>query len=183
MACVLVTGLRRGEGGEEVRGGGAPRARRRGGDLGDGRRQHPRPARPHRGHPSCRHGQSTYTTHFTYERVHARVAQLGFLARKVWSARCVCVGAEVSAVGVRARRGQGAAGGGGAEVLRGEAAGAAGGGGVGRAVHLHLLQLHRRLALPRQHAPVRAAAAARPLPDLRRRRRQRYVVHAHACAA
>lgn len=53
-------GPRRRERRREVRGDGAPRARRRGGDLGDGRRQHPRPARPHQSHPSRRHRQGTH---------------------------------------------------------------------------------------------------------------------------
>uniref|UniRef100_A0A453IGK0 NmrA-like domain-containing protein n=1 Tax=Aegilops tauschii subsp. strangulata TaxID=200361 RepID=A0A453IGK0_AEGTS len=85
---------------------------------------------------------------------------------------CAVRTTEVSAVGVRARRGQGAPGGGRGGVLRGEAARPAGGGGGRRALHLHLLQLHRRLAILRQHAPVRGAPAARPLPDLRRWHRQ-----------
>jgi hypothetical protein len=76
---------------------GAPRARRRGGDLGDGRRQHPRPAPSHRRHSNRRHGEGSctrpYSNVFSVLLERARLTRVdcrGFCRRSsgtTWTAR------------------------------------------------------------------------------------------------
>lgn len=94
--------------------------------------------------------------------------------RHAWVIALPCAGvAAVPAVGVRARHRQGEPGGAGTEPLQQKEKGSASRRGRRRSLHLHMLQLHRRLALPRQQTPVQGGATAGPLRHLWGRQRQR----------